>query len=66
MEHFVDKVIPNGSFQNKLINTLNRRKPFANFRYIIDDSEYLQGWYDFKQNYLEEHVYEIFQIEGIN
>jgi len=65
MQSFIDKTIPEGNIQEKLIGALNRKRPFANFRNLIDNSDYLQDWYDFKQNYLEEHVYEMFQIEGI-
>jgi len=65
MESFIGKTIPEGNFQNKLIGAINRKRPFANFRNLIDDSDYLQDWYDFKQNYLEEHVYEMFLLKGI-
>ena len=65
MQSFIDKTIPEGNIQEKLIGALNRKRPFANFRNLIDNSDYLQDWCDFKQNYLEEHVYEMFQIEGI-
>lgn len=64
MESFVDE-IPEGKFQNKLIGALNRKKPFANFKYLVENSDYRQNWFDFKENYLEKHVYEIFQLEGI-
>ena len=65
MEYFIGDIIPKGSLQEKLYNAINRRKPFANFRYIVDDSEYLQDWYDYKQNYLEKHVWELMQSEGV-
>jgi hypothetical protein len=36
--------------QNNLINALNRRKPFQNFKWQIDNSgEYRQHWFDFKK-----------------
>lgn len=36
--------------QNNLINALNRRKPFQNFKWQIDNSgEYRQLWFDFKK-----------------
>ena len=56
MEGFVEQV-PDLSLRNKLINALNRRKPFANFKYLIDDSAYRQDWFDFRQAWLEEYVY---------
>jgi len=65
MKYFIGDIIPEGSFQEKLYNAINRRKPFANFRYIIDNSDYLQNWYDYKQNYLEKYVWELLRDEGI-
>jgi hypothetical protein len=36
--------------QNKLINVLNRPKPFQNFKWHIDNSgKYRQQWFDFKK-----------------
>lgn len=36
--------------QNKLINALNRPKPFQNFKWQIDNSgKYRQKWFDFKK-----------------
>ncbi|MDD4148606.1 MAG: UPF0158 family protein [Bacteroidales bacterium] len=41
-------------FQNKLINALNRRKPFQNFKWQIDNSDYRQEWFDYKtKRYIE-------------
>lgn len=37
--------------QNKLIDALNRRKPFQNFKWLIDNSgEYRQKWFDYKKS----------------
>ena len=58
MEDFV-KTITDEILQNKLIDALNRRKPFANFKSIIDDSDFRQDWFDFKQQQSEEHVSKI-------
>jgi len=65
MESFIANIIPTGNFQDILYNAINKQKPFANFRGVIDDSDYLQDWYDYKQNYLEEHVWLMFQQEGV-
>ena len=48
MEGFADKV-PDGRLQQKLINALNKKRPFANFKYIIDNSVYRQDWFDYRQ-----------------
>lgn len=37
--------------QDKLMNALNRPKPFQNFKWQIDNSgEFRQQWFDFKKN----------------
>jgi len=41
-------------FQNKLISALNRRKPFQNFKWQKDNSDYQQEWFDYKtKRYIE-------------
>ncbi|KAF5434849.1 hypothetical protein C5S36_04280 [Candidatus Methanophagaceae archaeon] len=55
MEYFVDTVADK-ILQNKLIDALNRKKPFAGFNSVVDNSDYRQKWFDFKQQQLEEHV----------
>ncbi|MCD4792401.1 MAG: UPF0158 family protein [Bacteroidales bacterium] len=55
MEYFIDTVVDK-ILQNKLIDALNRRKPFAGFNSVVDNSDYRQKWFDFKQQQLEEHV----------
>jgi len=47
MELFIEKV-KSDELRGKLVNTLNRPKPFGNFKYLIDNSEYRQHWFDFK------------------
>lgn len=42
--------------QNKLMNALSNRKPFANFKYIIDNSQHRQAWFDFKDKQLQKQV----------
>jgi hypothetical protein len=42
--------IENYSLQNKLINALNNRKPFKNFKWQIDNSgEFRQQWFAYKK-----------------
>jgi len=51
--------------RNKLINALNKPKPFRNFKWQIDNSgEYRQIWFDFKRKRYIERVKE--QIEEFN
>jgi len=55
MESFADE-LDESPLRDQLFNALNRRKPFANFKVIIDNSEQRQNWFDFKKNWLEQHV----------
>jgi len=47
--------IDNPRLQDRLINALNKSKPFQNFKWQIDNSgEYRQQWFDFKNmHYIE-------------
>ncbi len=62
MESFADQILDN-NLQKSLYKALNRKRPFANFKYIIDNSEFRQQWFDFKHARLEKHVYEIIEAE---
>lgn len=56
MEDFVAQ-LKNIPLQNKLLNALSNRKPFANFKRIIDNSgEFRQQWFDFKENELLKYI----------
>jgi hypothetical protein len=59
MENFVIGVVPEGKFRKELITALNRRKPFCNFKWLIDGSDYRKDWFVFKMASLEELVREI-------
>ena len=55
MERFIAQ-IADKQFQSELENILERKKPFQNFKNRIDNSDYRQNWFDFKQNELEKIV----------
>jgi len=57
MEQFINEV-EDKKLQNQLVKALSNRRPFANFKAIIENSEYRQQWFDFKQNKLEEMVWD--------
>lgn len=57
MEDFKN-LINDNYFKEKLNEALNRRKPFQNFKYLIDRSEYREDWFEFKQKELEKIVLE--------
>lgn len=64
MADFTDTV-DNRELQNKLINALNRSKPFRNFKCQIDNSgPYRQKWFDYKKMRFMELVKD--QIDYLN
>jgi hypothetical protein len=49
MANFAESV-DNDSLQERLVNALNRSKPFRNFKWQIDNSgDYRQQWFNFKK-----------------
>ena len=55
MEQFV-KLITDQMLKAELEQILANKKPFQNFKYKIDHSEFRQNWFDFKRNALEKIV----------
>ena len=55
MEDFKNQV-KDDEFEKKLDQALNRRKPFQNFKNLIDNSEYREKWFQFKQKEIEKIV----------
>jgi hypothetical protein len=55
MERFVTE-LTDKNLQSELENVLANKKPFQNFKDVIDHSEFRQSWFDFKQNELEKRV----------
>ena len=56
MRSFVAKVIPEGRLKEDLEEALLRSKPFRNFKTIIDNCQYREDWFKFKQTAIEEYV----------
>ncbi len=48
--------IPDEKFKEKLLNVLEKRKPFRNFKYEIDESDYREDWFAFRDKANMEHV----------
>jgi hypothetical protein len=65
MEHFVDEV-NDKRLRDNLINVLNRKRPFANFKQIVETSRFRQAWFDFKQQQLEIMVWDELESELSN
>lgn len=64
MEDFAETV-DDSKLRDSLINALNKRKPFANFKWQIDNSgDYRQQWFDYKNKRYIEHVKD--QLEQYN
>jgi len=55
MEDFKNQ-IEDDEFEKKLDQALNRSKPFQNFKNLIDNSEYREQWFEFKQKEIEKKV----------
>lgn len=55
MENFANQ-LNDGLFKDQLLEALSKRKPFRHFKHLIDQSEFRQHWFDFKQKELEKHV----------
>jgi len=49
--------------KSRLEYALNKRKPFANFRRVIDDTDYLYDWYDFKHERTQLKVWDTIKYE---
>lgn len=57
MKSFLDKV-ENKTFEAELQSALDGKKPFANFKNVIDNSEFREKWFAHKQEELETYVRE--------
>lgn len=55
MKEFVD-LVDNDTLRNELIMALNKRKPFANFKHIVDNSDIREKWFEFKNQELINRV----------
>jgi hypothetical protein len=62
MESFAEN-INDEKFRDQLYYALNHQRPFANFKLKIDNSQYRQNWFDYKQKRLEDHVKQIIWSE---
>ncbi len=59
--------IDNDKLQERLINALNKSKPFGNFKWQIDNSgDYRQEWFDFKKACYIDWVKKQIQINNLD
>jgi len=61
MEHFADS-LSDLKFKGMVYDRLSRKKPFQNFKMLVESSDYRQDWFDFRDFANIEWVKE--QIEG--
>ncbi len=57
MESFIGEV-DDKTLTKRLINALSNRRPFANFKGLVESSKYREQWFAFKQRKLEELVWD--------
>jgi hypothetical protein len=62
MEKFTAQ-LNNLKLRNQLIDVLKNRRPFANFKKIVESSVVRQDWFDFKAKYLQNYVKSIIEVE---
>ncbi|XOV95261.1 MAG: UPF0158 family protein [Bacteroidota bacterium] len=62
MEDFAEQ-LNDRHMQKKLISTLNNRKPFANFKLLVEGSEYREQWFVFRQQANENYVWDLIATE---
>ena len=65
MESFLNEV-DDKILTKRLINALSNRRPFSNFKNLIETSNYREQWFAFKQRKLEEYVWENFSNENLS
>jgi hypothetical protein len=56
MEGFIGEIRDN-NLKKKVIFALGNRKPFANFKDLVETSNYRELWFAFKQKKMEEYVW---------
>lgn len=64
MEDFTEE-IDDYQLKNEVLLTLNYKKPFANFKALVESSNYRQKWFDFKQKRYEDYVRKQLDLEDI-
>ncbi|MEP7318628.1 MAG: UPF0158 family protein [Panacibacter sp.] len=56
MESFAENEVDDKILRAKLITALANKKPFRHFKFVIDNSNYRQAWFAFKNQWYIEHV----------
>lgn len=56
MERFIEETDLPRSLKGRLLLALDKRKPFRQFKYLIDGSDYREAWFAYRDKKMEEHV----------
>ncbi|TKB96819.1 UPF0158 family protein [Pedobacter cryophilus] len=57
MEDFAEQLTENKFLQNKLLEALDKKKPFREFKFVIDNSsDFRDQWFDYKNKRQQEFV----------
>jgi hypothetical protein len=65
MEEFIEALPEGHHLRARLTNALNKRKPFREFKFVIDNSgDYRQKWFHFKSHKLQEYVVSKLAYDG--
>lgn len=62
---FLD-VVKDIDLQYQLNKILQRKSPFANFKWEVEYSEYRQKWFDFRKEKYMDYTMNILTLEGID
>lgn len=71
MDDFAEQMTDDRKLQNRLFDALNKRKPFREFKFVIENSDdYREQWFEFKANwqfnYVKKQWDRIKQTEELN
>jgi hypothetical protein len=66
MEDFAGQLSDRNPLKHQLLKALSERKPFRQFKFVIDDSgDFREEWFDYKRARLEEWVRGEFERERL-
>ena len=56
IQEFANSDLIGKKFQEKLLIVLELKKPFANFKISIDNSDFIEEWYSFKNIWMQKWI----------
>jgi len=64
MEDFLGEV-QDEELQQDLVRILERKRPFANFKAVVESSAYRENWFDFRSKASQIYIKEQLKAEGV-